>query len=209
MVGLSRHGAAIVPLLAGAHCEVVMLFRRREAESWWEKARVHLWPRRSFSRSGRYVLYRLRRLSATPHAVALGFAVGVFSALSPVLGTQMMMAALIAWIVGGSIVAAILGTFIGNPLTYPLFWYSTYEVGNWMLGTRGAKHNIDLSNGIFQSSLAHLWPILKPMTVGCIPVGLLLAGVSYVIVKPMVDAYQHRRRSELELRSGREALGAP
>ena len=40
-----------------------MLFRRREAESWWEKVRVHLWPRRSFSRSGRYVVYRLRRLS--------------------------------------------------------------------------------------------------------------------------------------------------
>ena len=149
-----------------------MLFRRREAESWFEQVRVHLWPRRSFSRSGRYVVYRLRRLSATPHAVALGFAVGVFSALTPFLGTHMVMAALIAWIVGGSIVAAVLGTFIGNPLTYPLLWYSTYEVGNLMLGSAAAKHHIDLSNGIFQSSLAKLWPILKPMSLGCIPVGL-------------------------------------
>ena len=46
------------------------------------------------------------------------------------------------------------------------------------------------------------------MTLGCIPVGLLLAGVSYVVVKPMVDAYQHRRRREIETRAGREALGA-
>ena len=45
----------------------------------------------------------------------------------------MVMAVLIAWIIGGSIVAALLGTFVGNPLTYPLFWYSTYEVGNLML----------------------------------------------------------------------------
>jgi len=49
-----------------------MLFRRRESESWWERLRVHLWPRRSWSRSGRYVVYRLRRLGATPHAIALG-----------------------------------------------------------------------------------------------------------------------------------------
>ena len=81
-----------------------MLFRRREEESILGRIRVHLWPRRSWTRSTRYVLYRLKRLSESPHAVALGFAVGVFSAATPFLGTHMIMAALIAWAVGGSIV---------------------------------------------------------------------------------------------------------
>jgi uncharacterized protein len=182
-----------------------MLFRRREAESFLERVRVHVWPRRSWSRSSRYVVHRLRRLSATPHAVALGFAVGVFSAITPFLGTHMIMAAVLAWIVGGSIVGAILGTFVGNPLTYPLIWYGTYQAGHLMLGGRLARHKVDLSAGIFQSSLHHLWPILKPMSLGCIPVGLAAAAISYLLVKPMVDAYQHRRR---ELRSNNEALGA-
>lgn len=185
-----------------------MLFRRREAESLLGRMRVHLWPRRSWSRSSRYVVYRLRRLSDSPHAVAIGFAAGVFSAVTPFLGTHMIMAALIAWAIGGSIVAALLGTFIGNPLTYPVFWYSTYEVGNLMLGGTVAKQRIDLSDGIFQSSLEQLWPILKPMSLGTIPVGLALAALSYVLVKPMVEAYQHRRRREIGLRSGREVLGA-
>lgn len=185
-----------------------MLFRRREAESLLGRMRVHLWPRRSWSRSSRYVVYRLRRLSDSPHAVAIGFAAGAFSAVTPFLGTHMIMAALIAWAIGGSIVAALLGTFIGNPLTYPVFWYSTYEVGNLMLGGTVAKQRIDLSDGIFQSSLEQLWPILKPMSLGTIPVGLALAALSYVLVKPMVEAYQHRRRREIELRSGREVLGA-
>lgn len=184
-----------------------MLFRRREAESFLGRMRVHLWPRRSWSRSSRYVVYRLRRLSDSPHAVAIGFAAGVYSAVTPFLGTHMIMAALIAWAIGGSIVAALLGTFVGNPLTYPVFWYSTYEVGNLMLGGTVAKQRIDLSDGIFQSSLEQLWPILKPMSLGSIPVGLALAALSYVLVKPMVEAYQHRRRRELELKSGREALG--
>jgi uncharacterized protein (DUF2062 family) len=185
-----------------------MLFRRREAESFLERIRVHLWPRRSWSRSGRYIVYRLRRLSASPHAIALGFAAGVFAAITPFLGTHMMMAALLAWIIGGSIVAAILGTFVGNPLTYPVFWYSTYETGNLMLGGHAERQRIDLSNGIFQTSIDQLWPILKPMSLGCIPVGIAAAALSYVLVKPLVEAYQHRRRRELELRSGREMLGA-
>jgi uncharacterized protein len=184
-----------------------MLFRRREAESLLERLRVHLWPRRSWTRSSRYVVYRLRRLSDTPHAVALGFAIGVFTAVTPFLGAHMVMAVLLAWVIGGSVVAALLGTFIGNPLTYPLFWYSTYEVGNLMLRGEIDQKRIDLSGGIFQKSLEQLWPILKPMTLGSIPVGLALAALSYVVVKPMVDAYKHRRRRELALRSEREALG--
>jgi uncharacterized protein len=188
--------------------EVVMLFRRREAESFLERMRVHVWPRRSWSRSSRYVVYRLRRLSDTPHAVALGFAVGVFSALTPFIGTHLVMAMLLAWVIGGSVVAAVLGTFVGNPLTYPVIWYATYEVGSLMLGGGTQKQEIDLSGGIFQSSLDQLWPILKPMTLGCIPLGLALAALSYVLVKPMVEAYKNRRRRELELRSAREALGA-
>jgi hypothetical protein len=147
-------------------------------------------------------------LSDTPHAVALGFAIGVFTAVTPFIGTHMVVAALLAWVIGGSVVAALLGTFVGNPLTYPVFWYSTYEVGNLMLGGGAEKQRIDLSGGIFQNSLEQLWPILKPMTLGCVPIGLALAALSYVLVKPMVEAYKNRRRRKLELRSGREALGA-
>jgi uncharacterized protein (DUF2062 family) len=45
------------------------------------------------------------------------------------------------------------------------------------------------------------------MTLGSIPVGLALAALSYVLVKPMVEAYKNRRRRELRLRSESEALG--
>lgn len=178
-----------------------MLFRRREAESLLERLRVHLWPRRSWSRSTRYIVHRVRRLSATPHAVALGFAAGVFAASTPFLGMHMVMGALLAWIIGGSIVAAILGTFIGNPLTYPLFWVATYEVGTLMLGGGVEKPRIDLSSGIFQTD--QLWPLLKPMTLGALPIGIALAALSYVLVRPAVNAYQHRRRG---LRSDPEVM---
>ncbi len=182
-----------------------MLFKRREAESWLEWLRVQLWPRRSWARSSRYVAYRLRRISASPHAIALGFAAGAFVAVTPFLGTHLILAALIAWMVGGSIVAALLGTFIGNPLTYPLFWYSTYEAGNLMLGDEPEPHAIDLTGGIFNMSIDQLWPILKPMSLGALPVGFGVAVLGYFAVKVMVEAY-HRRRRELREQES-EALG--
>jgi uncharacterized protein len=170
--------------------------------------RVHLWPRRSWGRSGRYVVYRLRRLSASPHAIALGFAVGAFAAVTPYIGTHLMMAALLSWAIGGSIVASVLGTFVGNPLTYPFLWYASYELGNAILGDETTHKDIDLSRGLFQSSFEHLWPILKPMSLGSIPIGIAVATLCYFLVRPMVDAYQHRRKRELHLRHRRHPVGA-
>jgi uncharacterized protein (DUF2062 family) len=43
------------------------------------------------------------------------------------------------------------------------------------------------------------------MSLGALPLGIGLAALSYALVKPMVNAYQHRRRS---LRSDREAVEA-
>lgn len=178
-----------------------MLFKRREAESWLNKLRVTLWPRRSWRRSTRYVVHRVRRLSATPHAVALGFAAGVFISSTPFIGFHMILSAALAWIIGGSIVAALLGTFIGNPLTYPLFWVGSYEVGTLMLGTGDSNVELDLSKGITETE--QIWTLLKPMTLGSIPIGVVLAVLSYALVKPAVNAYQHRRR---DLRSANDAV---
>ena len=179
-----------------------MLFKRREVESWLNRLRVHVWPRRSWGRSTRYVVHRVRRLSATPHAVALGFAAGVFISSTPFIGFHMILSAAVAWIIGGSMVAALLGTFVGNPLTYPLFWVGSYEVGSLMLGGGDGKVELDLSKGIFQTD--QIWTVLKPMTLGSIPIGLALAILSYALVRPAVNAYQHRRR---DLRSTGEAVG--
>jgi uncharacterized protein len=182
-----------------------MLFKRRDSESMAERLRVHLWPRRSWARSSRYIAYRLRRLKATPHAIALGFAVGAFWAVTPFFGVHVALAVAIAWFLGGSMVAAILGTFLGNPLTYPLFWYTTYEMGTLMLGS-DAERPGDLPATLAEGSLAQLWPIIKPMSLGAIPIGIAVAVLCYFVVKPIVEAYQERRRRERELRE-REALG--
>ena len=171
-----------------------MLFGRRTPPRFGEKLRVWLWPRRNWSRSVRYVANRMRRLRATPYAIAVGCAAGVFAAFTPFLGMHFVLAGLIAWIARGSILAAALGTFIGNPLTFPLIWFGSYKLGAWMLGMSGDIKNIDLSGGIFDKSVDQLWPLVKPMTIGGLPMGLIAATIAYFVAKKASEAYREKRR---------------
>ncbi|MDA7948267.1 MAG: DUF2062 domain-containing protein [Hyphomicrobiaceae bacterium] len=141
----------------------------------------------------RYIAHRMRRLRATPYAIAVGCAAGVFAAFTPFLGLHFILAGLIAWIARGSIIAAALGTFFGNPLTFPLIWFGSYKLGAWMLGMKGNIKNIDLSGGIFDKS-EQIWPLLKPMTVGGIPLGIVAAAIAYFIAKKASEAYREKRR---------------
>ncbi len=173
-----------------------MLFGRRTPPRWGEKLRVWIWPRRNWSRSTRYVAARLWRLRATPHAIALGCATGVFASCTPFLGLHFILAGLLAWVTRSSILASALGTFFGNPLTFPFIWIASYQLGNWALGLDSKVLDIDLSGGIFDKSMDQLIPLLKPMTVGGVPLGITMGTLIYFIVKKATDAYQYKQRQQ-------------
>ena len=144
-----------------------MLFSRRTREGLLSRIRVHLWPRRSFARSGKYFWKRMLRLRATPHAIALGVAAGVFAAFLPVLGLHILIAAALAWLLRGSMIAAALGTaMIGNPLTFPLIWGGTYALGRLLLHAGPASATpLHLGERLQHMDVAALWhPLLEPMT---------------------------------------------
>lgn len=196
-----------------------MLFRRREQASLWEMLRVAVWPRRSFARSTKYVFYRLWRLSGSPHAIALGCAAGVFIGFTPLYGFQFMLACLLAWALGGSLVAAALGTFVANPLSFPVIWYSTYKLGCVMLtgnvigscgslpeglagwGSAVFERLMDFSMEAALLVFEGVWPVVKPMVIGSLPIGAVAAGISYILVRQMVELRQRRRRERIVARS--------
>lgn len=185
-----------------------MLFRRRKPPSLKERVRVAVWPRRSWARSLRYILRRVWRLHGTPHDIAIGCAAGVFISFTPFLGLHFIGAGLIAWVLGGNIFASAFGTFIGNPVTFPFIWIAAYKLGNWLLGVKPDFHGgelsqrfTQLSDGLvstsaeaMQMTLQALWPLIKPMTIGGAPLGLIAGVICYYPTRRMVEAYQSRRR---------------
>jgi uncharacterized protein len=179
-----------------------MLFQRREKPTLKERIRSLFWPRRGWRRSTQYIAKRVLRLKGTPHAIALGVAVGVFVSFTPFVGLHFTMAFIVAWLTGGNLIGAALGTFIGNPLTFPAIWASTFYIGNWMLGSSAAiAFHFNASKSLFNESFQALWPLIKPMTVAGVPMGILFAIAFYFPVRAMVHLYQRRRRHLINNRS--------
>lgn len=175
-----------------------MLFQRRQKPAFAERMRVIFWPRRGWRRSTQYVTKRILRLSGTPHAIALGFAAGVFVSFTPFVGLHFLFGFILAWILGGNLLASAFGTFIGNPVTFPLIWVSTYNLGNWMLGQAGvAKFQFSSARSLLNESFDALWPLIKPMALAGVPMGILVALACYFPARLMIEAYQQRRRKRL------------
>lgn len=183
-----------------------MLPRRGEQTS---LERPGLAPRlRSLSGPGmRAAAYRLSRLRASPHEIALGCAVGAFVSVTPLIGVQTLLAALLAALVRASIPAALIGTFFGNPLSWPIIWASTYAMGLQMTGLEavfdpaGIERSamliwhalIERSPHVLDAAAALLWPILVPMLAGSLPLGLLVGIIVYYISRNVVRAWRRRR----------------
>ena len=95
-----------------------------------------------------------------------------------------MLPAAIAWLIGGNIVASALGTAIGNPLTFPFIWGATLELGRFC-STASDSHEgppCICGHALAICDFATLWePILKPMTLGSIPIGAGFALRFYLL----------------------------
>lgn len=184
-----------------------MLFRRRVPEGRWARFRNLLWPRRSFRRSYRYFVKRVIRLDAAPHAVAAGFAAGVFASFTPFIGFHFILAFAIAYVVAGNMAAAALGTAVGNPATFPFIWAATYEIGRLVTqrGPAEAPHPAALESSLSPSNILAIWdPVVKPMLIGAVPLGLVAAILSFVLVRSAVKSFQaHRKR---QISAGRQPV---
>ena len=156
-----------------------------------------------------YYWRRLLRLRASPHEIALGCAAGVFAAFTPFLGLQMLLAVLLALIFRVNVPAALLGTFAGNPLSWPAIWTASYVAGAWMLGNDPAvsaeyvSHSAEIiaaaaSNPTpvaIDAAASTLAPHLKSLLTGSLVVGLIAAVVCYYPTRRAVRRFQRRRRA--------------
>lgn len=159
-------------------------------------------PKRGFRRMLGYYRLKVMRIGGSPHAVAAGVAVGVLSAWTPFLGFHVLFAIPIAWLLGGSMIAAAIGTTFANPLTCPIIWPLTWEVGQFMLGAEPTSRHIDLEALFAHLDLSQLWrPVLEPMLVGSLPLGLACALFFYVLTYLAVRGFRNRRISRLTERA--------
>lgn len=171
--------------------------------------RILVFPPGGWWRTATYLRKRIARLPGTPRAIACGAAWGVTIAVSPFWGLHVWLSLGLTWLTRGSLIAAAIGTTLGNPWTFPLIVALTYQVGLWFLPSAMQPPAIDLGDPrqALAILLDHPGELLLPMVVGWVPVGLLSWVMTFWLVRRAVAEYHRCRR---ERRHGASsAVAAP
>ncbi len=204
-----------------------MVFRRRDRRPIWRVLLETIWPRGGWGRAAQYVKHRVRRLPDTPEKISRGIWAGVFTAFTPFYGLHFFIAGIGAVIMRGNVLASLMATFFGNPLTYIPIAYAALTTGHWLLGTRLNHAILDAPQGRefcsitcqFSRAGGDLWhnliaiftderanwrglsefntEVFYPYAVGGIIPGIIAATICYYISVPLIRAYQNSRRKAL------------
>jgi uncharacterized protein (DUF2062 family) len=169
------------------------MFQRREPRTVLQKLRELLWPSMGWGRMFTYVKHRLVRMSDTTHKIALGLGLGAAISFSPLLGTHFLQAAFIAYIFRANLMAAIIGTFIGNPWTFPLMWWISLKIGSDLFNFIGLSAARNLPDELSPSILWHLlWEepmrIFWPWMLGAYICVIITAPIYYFICYRFIAA---------------------
>jgi hypothetical protein len=157
----------------------------------------------------------------TPHTIALGFAIGIFVALTPTVGIQMILGATIAHVFRANRVIAAAMAWITNPLTIVPIYYFNYRVGLLFMSgdaSRGRAfiralsdislfdpHSIVIGFRLMAQEFAGIAGVLW---VGSLVVATVGGVISYPLVRRIVEverALKERRKKHRAERLARRA----
>ena len=181
-----------------------------------------VYPKGGWTRAFHYVKHRLNRLPGSPERIGRGLAMGIFVSFTPFYGLHFILAVLLARLLQGNLLAALLGTFAGNPLTYVPIGVVAMKTGYFILGVGNGIDQDDVHRslgGKFVDAGTSLlgnvraiymgrpadWhglsvfyhEVFFPYLVGGIVPGLVAAVASYYVAAPIIRAYQKRRARKI------------
>lgn len=197
-----------------------MVFRRRDRRSVLRATSDFVYPRGGWTRAALYVKHRVRRLPDTPERIARGIGAGVFTTFTPFYGLHFVVAAIVAKLCRGNILAALMGTFFGNPLTYVPIGLISLKMGHFILGTNfddrahrsfGGKF-VDAADDLKDNFFALFtertadWhglsvfyhEVFFPYLIGGLLPGIVAGLVASYLSLPLIRAYKKRRKGAIK-----------
>lgn len=139
-----------------------------------------------------HLITRFKQLNGDPHYVALGMAIGVFISVTPTIPFHTVIALALAFILRGSKAAAAIGVWFSNPITIPLFYKGSYDLGISILG----------NSAPFSTEYESILELLKlgadvtiAMMTGGVILGILPAIAAYFITRRIFIKLRLRKKS--------------
>jgi len=186
------------------------MFKRRKARSTGEQIRSVVWPDRGFARLFSYIFQRVRRMPGSPTSIAIGAAWGAAVSFTPFIGLHLFVGLAMTYMTRGNMLACLFGTIIGNPWTFPLFFYLDYALGTFILQFFGSA-TIQAGNTLAEfislflaAPTALIGEVFKQIMVGAIVLGSMAWFMMFGIVYWGVSGW--RKSRSLRLAAVRERL---
>lgn len=147
--------------------------------------------RRFFS----YYKFKLARLPASSYAISAGFACGSMVSFTPLIGFHFVLAVIFAYLLRANYIAALIGTIVGNPISFPFIWGLIYKVGAFIVD----KPEDNLRPNInFEIIINQTYDIFIPMLVGgavlAIPIWVTTYFITYSFVSSFKKAKQKNKK---------------
>jgi len=141
---------------------------------------------------------RFLKIRGKPRDIALGLSLGLFIAMTPTLGFQMIIAVFFASLFKWNKISAVIGVWITNPVTAPFIYSFSYFVG-LKLYTPEHMHrlpaNLD-SAGIYKI-LFKAPGLFTALAIGGVIIGIPLAIIGYYLAHSVVKKYQDDIKAKL------------
>lgn len=174
-----------------------MVFKRREKRSFGTKLRQTIWPKMGWVRAITYFAKRTVRLSDSSQNIAIGLANGTALSFSPFIGTHIIQAGALTYIMRGNVFASVVGTIIGNPWTFPFMWLISISLGAWLFGLFGLPAEANLPEVMNWDILVDLifnepMRIFLPWLLGGYLCALISWPISYFIYYYLIHGAKQR-----------------
>jgi len=139
--------------------------------------------RRFFS----YYKFKLARLPASSYAISAGFACGSMVSFTPLMGFHFVLAVMFAYLLRANYIAALIGTIVGNPISFPFIWGLIYKVGAFIVD----KPEDNLRTNInFEIIINQTYDIFIPMLVGGAVLAIPIWVITYFITYSFVSSFK-------------------
>ena len=122
--------------------------------------------------------YKITKIKGFPESVAIGIAWGVAVSFTPLLGFHLIICYLGTWLMKGNLIAATVGTIIGNPWTFPFIFYLDYKVGTTIFLERINYYEFKISFFV-----EHFEDLFYPTLLGSFPIAVTLWFVTFYTCK--------------------------
>lgn len=163
-------------------------------------------PLLSIHRTVKYYTLKFMRLRGSPHALAMGVALGVFFGLTPTVPLHTIAIIGITLIMRVNTIAGLIAaTVVSNPLTMVPQYYLCWRIGNFILPDRLTWERIEevlsvLKTAGFVESLKSTTQLsadaIAVMLTGGFVLGLPMAVLSYLLSFYFFNKLREKRRQK-------------